>query len=215
MAATLLTDKSPKRLSHEATSSSPDLHASSLTRGAQINPIRTSIMGNKTQLAFTGNDTSQPANHCSKAPGNENLQSGLRLTGPSQHSANLVVCTDGSMIHRDASDDTAYTTTEATTDHSVSPYITLSFELPSPIKQLARTQDTEVKLRSKRKQSAAELFPRTDHPDREEYCDESYFWGSEEDERILKESGEDMTSTDTDDAHEAPVFKGCRDPCWR
>ena len=43
-------------------------------------------------------------------------------------------------------------------------------------------------LETKRKMSAAAEFPQPDHRDMEEFWDESCFWGSEMDEKILKES---------------------------
>ncbi|MCJ1404167.1 hypothetical protein MMC11_007392 [Xylographa trunciseda] len=46
----------------------------------------------------------------------------------------------------------------------------------------------------KHKPSAAELFPRTNHQDKEECWDESGFLGHEADERLLEELGEELAN---------------------
>ncbi|MCJ1251562.1 hypothetical protein MMC30_008797 [Trapelia coarctata] len=109
--------------------------------------------------------------------------------------------------------ETTASSTEVTTDDGVPYSGTSSPELLSPNTQPASPQDAEGSPQSRRKQSAAELFPRTDHRDKEECWDESCFWGSEEDKRILKELGEEVVTTVTEEELEAPILKACRDPC--
>jgi len=82
----------------------------------------------------------------------------------------------------------------------------------SPEKQPEWPQDVAGRPRNRRKQSAAEMFPRTDHRDREECWDESCFWGSEEDQRVLKEFGEEGSIKVMEKEAEAPVSRVCRDP---
>ena len=65
----------------------------------------------------------------------------------------------------------------------------------------------------KRKPSAAELFPRTNHQDKEECWDESGFLGLETDERLLEEMGEELV--DARDESQEHYSRVCSDPCWR
>ncbi|MCJ1396398.1 hypothetical protein MMC18_009288 [Xylographa bjoerkii] len=65
----------------------------------------------------------------------------------------------------------------------------------------------------KRKPSAAELYPRTNHEDKEEWWDESGFLGQEADERLLKEMGQE--SLNVGFGSQEQYSKVCSDPCWR
>ena len=66
---------------------------------------------------------------------------------------------------------------------------------------------------SKRKLSAVELFPRTNHQDKEECWDESGFLGLETDEKLLEEMGDELVNAK--DQRQEEYSRGCTDPCWR
>ena len=66
---------------------------------------------------------------------------------------------------------------------------------------------------SKRKPSAAELFPRTYYQDKEECWDESGFLGLETHKKLLEEMGE--TIFNAKDESQEQYRSVCSDPCWR
>lgn len=96
-----------------------------------------------------------------------------------------------------------------------SPSGTPSPKLPSPEKRPEWPEDAAGRPGNRRKHSAAEVFPRTDHRDKEECWDESCFWRREEDERVLKELGEEGPIKVTEKEAESPLSRVCRDPWWR
>jgi len=145
----------------------------------------------------------------SMSPSNENVPCGPQLTKTFPPPAGQGGCAYGLIVQTTASNKEVTTADGVLSSGHPSP------KLFSPDKQPAWVEDVERRPQVRRKQSAAEMFPRTDHRDKEECWDESCFWGIQEDEWVLKEMGEAAVTTITEKELGAPVSRVCRDPCWR